>query len=142
MLTKMCKTCAEVKPLSEYNKAPGYVMGVKPQCKPCYSAYNKAWKNANETKESRRYAWVKHKYGLTKEAYDAMLTKAGGKCEACGCNNQEPHVDHCHTTGTVRGLLCDLCNRGIGLFMDSPDKLRSAANYLNAFKEHTRWTHH
>jgi hypothetical protein len=39
-------------------------------------------------------------------------------------------MDHCHQTGTFRGLLCHLCNKGLGLFKDRPDTLLAAARYL------------
>lgn len=73
------------------------------------------------------------KYGLTPETFAEMLTSQGGKCAIC---RQPPkefnlHVDHCHSTGRVRGLLCKRCNQHIGAFEDSPALLRRAAEYLD-----------
>ena len=75
------------------------------------------------------------KYGLTGVEWDAMLAAQGGKCAICG--SSEPrgnrwHTDHDHDAGTVRGILCHLCNVGIGCFQDSPAGLIAAAEYLRA----------
>jgi hypothetical protein len=76
-------------------------------------------------------------YGVTREQYDAMVEEQGGRCKVCGTDQPSTHprkthwcVDHCHTTGRVRGLLCDNCNRGIGLLKDCPEVLSRAAAYL------------
>lgn len=78
------------------------------------------------------------RYGLTVEQYDAMLAEQSCVCALCG-NPANPdgvraasrlHVDHDHTTGQVRALLCNHCNRGIGAFVDDPDLLRRAAEYI------------
>lgn len=74
------------------------------------------------------------KYGLTLSQYDAMLNAQGGGCAICGRSPQvgkkSMPVDHCHRTGTVRGVLCDPCNRALEGFQDSPEILRSAISYL------------
>lgn len=78
------------------------------------------------------------KYGLTPEALDAMLESQGGVCAVCGTSEWKghgsaPHVDHDHTSGAVRGLLCVNCNRGLGFFGDDVARLRSAIVYLETF---------
>lgn len=75
------------------------------------------------------------KYGITPEQHLEMFNLQGRKCAICGAgeqltSKQFPHVDHCHKTGKVRGLLCQKCNHGIGLFNDNPELLRAAASYL------------
>lgn len=75
-------------------------------------------------------------YGISLEDYDAMFTAQGGCCAIC---KSEPvrrrlDVDHCHTTGVVRGLLCPKCNRGIGYFNDNPQLLAAAAAYVMPHK--------
>jgi len=72
-------------------------------------------------------------YGITLDQYDALWTSQGGICAICrkAPNHGRPlHVDHCHSTGVVRGLLCMHCNRGVGGFMDNPDWCEAAARYL------------
>lgn len=71
-------------------------------------------------------------YDLTLEQYDAMVLAQEGRCAICGDPMQEPQVDHCHSRGHVRALLCHLCNRGLGLFRDNPDNLVAAIDYLRA----------
>ncbi len=79
-------------------------------------------------------------YSLTLEEYEAMRVAQGGLCAIC-CeeetmldrrtgNVRRLSVDHCHSTGKVRGLLCHACNIAIGKMQESPAVLRSAAMYL------------
>jgi len=81
------------------------------------------------------------KYGLTLIDYDTMLTAQDFRCKICGTTNPNGpddstarktrfSVDHCHTTGKVRGLLCTKCNTGIGMFGDDMSLLASAISYL------------
>ena len=88
----------------------------------------------------RRISQIKHKYGLSEVDYNNMLHDQKNKCKICdvefiesaGHSNQGyvPHVDHCHESGKVRGLLCGNCNKGLGLFKDSKKNLQSAMEYL------------
>lgn len=71
------------------------------------------------------------RYGLTPEAYYAMLAAQGGRCAICG--DAEPsHVDHSHASNVVRGLLCFHCNVGLGSFRESPERLSAAIRYVRA----------
>jgi hypothetical protein len=116
------------------------------QCRECRKVYRKdyyartrahaiaraiAWKRANpaRTKDFHRKA----KYGVPFGTYDRILAEQGSVCAICGApepSDASLHIDHDHATGQVRGLLCDLCNRGLGYFADSAERLDVAATYL------------
>ncbi len=84
-----------------------------------------------------RNAYYMRTYGLPVLEYERLSEAQGGLCALCreeGFVMKENHrvklvVDHCHATGAVRGLLCHNCNRGLGLFQDSPSLLLAAAAY-------------
>ena len=79
---------------------------------------------------------IKWQYGLTVEQFIDMLFEQNGRCLIClKFFLDTPCVDHDHITEKVRGLLCRVCNRALGLFDDSPDVLNRAAQYLNKHKE-------
>ena len=83
----------------------------------------------------RRAAHLDKKFDLTVEQYEAMVVAQEGRCALCPKPDRPDKrlaVDHDHKTGRVRALLCDCCNRALGLLDDSPVRLRAAANYLEA----------
>ncbi len=75
---------------------------------------------------------IVRRYGLSLDEYDAMLTCQQGRCAICHAQPSDIHlaVDHDHSSGRVRGLLCSDCNLGIGLFRDQASLLVAAAEYL------------
>lgn len=77
---------------------------------------------------------MKSKYGITMAEFDAMLEQQGGVCAICQGQPNGPgkrfHIDHCHNSSKVRGLLCGKCNTAIGLLGDDPERAESAAAYL------------
>lgn len=95
------------------------------------------------TREQRirwgRNSHLRQTYGMTAADYDAMLAAQGGVCAICrkfetrrdgGGRVRHLSVDHDHRTGTIRGLLCYLCNSAIGAMADDPERLIAAAGYL------------
>jgi hypothetical protein len=89
-------------------------------------------KHTKENPEVRKRYLLKKKYGLTTQQLEEMRLAQGNKCAICGAGEgyNFPNIDHCHKTKKVRGLLCQKCNHGVGLFKDSPELLRIAAAYL------------
>jgi hypothetical protein len=73
------------------------------------------------------------RYGITQHEYDALMAAQGGRCPGCG--TAEPGIkgwciDHNHTTGRVRALMCGTCNRVLGLLQESVTRLRALADFL------------
>ena len=77
---------------------------------------------------------LKYQYGITLDDYNQMFADQNGCCAICGLHQSEfkkaLHVDHCHTTDKVRGLLCAECNLGLGKFKDNIQTLENAIRYL------------
>lgn len=90
--------------------------------------------NPEKEKERSRKGQIRQ-YGITEEDYDKMFKEQQGCCAICKLHQKDYsrnlHIDHCHTTGKVRGLLCNSCNLGLGMFKDSIDLMNTAIKYLN-----------
>lgn len=122
---KRCTRCLEVKPRSYFCQNIRRHDGLNPYCRPCYTA-------------SKRHVVRKKTYGLTDADFRVLLASQGGVCGVCAgpvVEGRSMHVDHCHATGAVRGILCGNCNRGLGCFHDSPGKLAAAIEYLVRTKD-------
>jgi len=110
------------------------------------AAYQRLWRRSNPA-ACRRYRvkrrayhrayLIQWKYGLNQEQFKALLSAQDNRCAICEnefsnfVKGRKLHVDHGHTTGHIRGLLCRNCNQGLGLFSDSVNILRHASQYLN-----------
>lgn len=98
----------------------------------------KAYARANSPKyasrravATRRYQ-LKYHYGLSTDEYRDMLVGQAGRCLICGLVPERTMtVDHDHATGKVRGLLCNPCNRLLGIARDSTERLAAAIRYLD-----------
>lgn len=103
-------------------------------------------RHAKHLERRRRQHLRRH--GLTVEEYDRLHQRQGHVCAICGASagradglsrmmrsKEDLAVDHDHSTGAIRGLLCDDCNIGLGLFFDDPAHLRAAADYLERCRQ-------
>lgn len=114
--SKLCRTCGEVKPHGEWHRNASASDGLSTRCKECRAALG-------------REDHLRRSYGLTRAGRDALIASQGGVC--CICLSAVPaHVDHCHETGRVRGVLCFSCNAALGQFKDQPEVIRRAAAYV------------
>ena len=90
------------------------------------------------SKDAQRHYGLKRHYGITLTEYAAMYTTQNGKCAICGQPEttivhgkvRDMSVDHCHTTGRIRELLCNACNHVLGEAKENKDTLRAAIAYL------------
>lgn len=136
---KICTKCKEPHPLTNFYRAKKSPDGLTYWCRQCLSRLSMESQKRRREKIGQK-AWalqlrkadLKQYYGLSLEAFDAMVKGQKGKCAICW---QKPKkglvVDHCHKTGIVRGLLCGNCNVGIGNLRDDPEIVASALAYLS-----------
>jgi hypothetical protein len=100
-------------------------------CRECHKiGCKERWHKRSETD---RQASRAYKYGITPDEFLEMLEKQEGKCKICGnkpTTQRGLHVDHCHKSGVVRGLLCHGCNTGLGNMKEDPEILLKAIAYL------------
>ena len=139
---KTCTVCKKNKPLLDFYNYKASKDGKAYRCKPCDDDARNKWKSKNPEKAhlSQRGRNLKHKYGVTLEWYNAKLKEQNYCCAICKTKENKVMrgaieglnfaVDHDHTTGKVRGLLCNQCNRALGMFKDSPELIEKAIQYL------------
>lgn len=107
------------------------------QCVICAHTRNARYRKANPDKSrERNWVYIFNTDGTRFKMcnYTQLFTEQNGRCAICQKHNTELtrvlHVDHDHTTGMVRGLLCDSCNKVLGFVQNRPEVLITAANYL------------
>lgn len=145
---KSCRICKQRLPISAFSLKKNSFTIMATACDTCRLKPAVTWGQRNPEKMAlslRRFQLsggarrgrLKAKYGLTETEYEALLAAQGGVCAICGA--PEPgglykplHIDHCHASKKVRGLLCTNCNRGLGYFGDDPSRLRIAATYVSS----------
>lgn len=150
---KRCPRCSETKPIIDFGKNKSRNDGRQPWCKDCQAAwkrekykidpefrekekhYTAKWKKENEERwkeyqnnynKTERKRSILKTYGLTIEQWEALIV---GGCQICG-KFEKLVVDHDHTTGVIRGCLCDWCNVGLARFNDDVKLLQKAIAYL------------
>lgn len=161
-MTARCTVCGEDKMLSEFYTARTKKLGRQSCCKVCANQKTKAWRVANLARsreisrrchrrravaDPQRYTEsglrnnLRKNFGITLDELHDMEVRQGNRCRICGSPPQDRGrfgcrlaVDHEHSTGVTRGLLCHNCNVGLGMFADSPERLEAAANYLRTWE--------
>lgn len=141
VVSKRCSKCLDFVPIADFHRTSRSFDGLQRACKKCSNKYRIAlrdrepqqfkerrarqrakWYAANRDKHLRttRNAELRRKFGITLERYEALLASQDGKCGLCGTTEPKGqgsfHVDHCHETGKIRGLLCHHCNTHLGIY--------------------------
>jgi len=128
---KVCSKCKRNKHLDDFNKNSKGKHGRHHYCRKCHRA-SVVYKYRYH---STKWAQIANKYGLTKDSFDSLLHKQGGKCAICyhlfdPHISSSMHIDHCHKSGKIRGILCRGCNHLLGNAKDDIVILQGAINYL------------
>ena len=148
---KKCSQCTLLKPLNDFYNEPRVRDGKQAKCKTCHKKATEKYRKNNPEiyrkaslknwhsldMEKRQARWIK-RYGITTKDYKQLLEKQNGVCQICKktCSSRQfLSVDHCHKTGTVRGLLCVKCNTALGMLDDNVEYFTAAINYLKNSEE-------
>ena len=123
-----CKYCGTE--LNPDNWLPSSYINGEYICRECNKKRCSRYYHANSTHLNDKVRVVK--FGITLDDLEEMDRQQGGRCKICGGVDdfQRLSIDHDHSTGKVRGLLCTKCNSGLGQFRDDPELLEAAAQYL------------
>lgn len=130
-MSKICKICKIEKDISDFYTG-------RKDCKDCKNAKARQWRKDNPENVARhkeRHKWYlkERRYGVTQEQYELMLKEQNNRCKLCDNkfkNTKETHIDHCHNSNKVRGLLCNSCNLALGQFNDDIELMENAIEYL------------
>lgn len=136
-----CPKCEKWKSIDEFHKSKNSIYGRASLCKVC------ANKSARENHHKRsgckdrakqvKSRYLERTYNMTIEQLEEKVRGQNGVCEICRNlldMSSLTHVDHCHKTGRVRGVLCSNCNRGIGYLQDDAAVVSAAADYLRRYQ--------
>lgn len=151
MKTKICTRCKKEKSLTAFYKRGGSKRGLRSRCKKCeikskveYRRKNPEWQiqwcknNPDKIKEITKRTYVKKYFGISLEQYntlkDKLFQEQRGRCAICGKYESEVarelQLDHNHTTGQTRGLLCIVCNTRLA-HLEDLDFVTKAKIYLD-----------
>lgn len=121
--SKRCCRCKQTLSIDKFSNSYKSADNKHGYCKKCHSEYNTKWVANRVDNRKDVELRIKRTYGINLTEYDSMYTKQNGLCAIC--KNPESiktgrrsinrlAIDHCHTTGKIRGLLCQRCNTGLG----------------------------
>jgi hypothetical protein len=142
-----CTKCKEFKLATEFSKDSKKQNGLTSHCKLCrnlkrkehyYKNLEKEYNrrityrsnNPEKVKASNRNTKLKRAYGITHDDYLEMFNKQNKKCACCNKEFDKLVVDHNHTTGVVRELLCNPCNTALGLLNEDVTVMQNMSNYV------------
>ena len=132
---KKCSNCKLSKPFSDFTKDKKIKDGHNYLCKSCKNTLRKTQKSY-QNKEGQKFKRVYNNYNLTENELNSLYLSQDKRCKICNIQYEKVsehgglYIDHCHSTGKVRGLLCASCNRLLGNCKDDINILNSAIQYL------------
>ncbi len=133
---KLCGRCKKSFPLSYFSKEKAKPDGLAQRCRACCASMYRTWREANieVIRVKDRITHYKSTYGLSHEDAVKLVENRIGKCKIC-LIEAPLVVDHCHTSGGIRGLICQSCNSVLGYAKDNTNTLLSAVRYLKEYYE-------
>lgn len=137
MSERLCSRCKQ--PAGQFRSKN------RQMCVPCHRAYHAEYYRKNKAilGQKVRGHYLRARYGMSEDDFQAMVRRQNGRCAICGelptsGRHGGLNIDHCHKGGSVRGLLCWDCNSAMGKFDDDPEMLERAIAYLRAGAVHPK----
>jgi hypothetical protein len=117
-------------PHADKEESKQYFVDYYAKNKEALKAYKREWTKNNRDKVS--VYGRKYRYGLDNDQFTKMIEEQGNSCKICSkdLDTCKAVVDHCHSTNSVRGILCNSCNVALGLINDDLGWLNKAKKYL------------
>lgn len=115
---RRCRECEAIQTLTHYH-----------ECKEDIQLKRAAKRKLQTTKDYHKNWNLKDRFGITLDEFNLMVESQGGGCWVCNSTNKLS-VDHDHATGKIRGILCNSCNRSLGLLHDDIPRIRKLIDYL------------
>jgi hypothetical protein len=131
-----CKACMAKAQKERYLRDPGAAIRRtqewRERNRERYEAWQKQYRETHREQRALtlREGHLRRKYGLGLSDYQFLCVAQASRCAICHVVTDSLHVDHDHTSGLVRGLLCGNCNKAIGLFHEDPERFHAAERYL------------
>lgn len=134
-----CNTEKDIESFSPNGKTRKGTQKYRSQCKECESSRQDSIRastpNTSRYSKSRRKGYqLKRSFGMTYDEWVSLMDSRGWACEICSrtveTSGRTLAVDHDHTSGEIRGVLCQRCNCAIGLLSENPEHIANAINYL------------
>jgi hypothetical protein len=138
---KQCRVCLIVKSIDNFYVKRKGKRGQNlyaSRCKECHGKihrekyYSESPDQKKRRQELAKKSHLSRKFGLTINEFSAMILEQNNKCKICECEMKQPQVDHNHSTGKVRSLLCKPCNMSLGLLKEDTKVLYNMISYINA----------
>lgn len=135
-----CSVCNRLKVATQFNRDVNKPRGHSYTCKSCAAAYQRKRKEVPDGWRYRRNYYLQRYFGISLEEYEQLYEAQNRRCALCDSEGDDARrtgnvatlfVDHCHTSGKVRGLLCQRCNTALGMFRDNVSVLEKAIAYLS-----------
>ena len=131
---RTCKTCGTEKPLEDFKRVGPGGQARMGNCRKCYTLNRRNGQRSGRTWQDIH---LTRRYGISEQDFHELEQKQGHVCALCKKPEHNGFkgrttlcVDHDHETGKVRGLLCNHCNRALGLLYDNVETLQNAIDYL------------
>ncbi len=123
---KYCGKCEKERPIKDFAKNTAKKDGLQERCRECRATHYSKTGYAKKAYKNR----LIRKYNVTVEFIENLEVQQKGLCAICSGKNKSLVIDHCHSTGKVRGLLCTTCNTSLGLLKEKEENFLSAISYL------------